>query len=531
MVYKNRKVELNAADEQRLNDARIFVNHLLDNDIRVYSITTGFGDLRDKPVSKQHTDELSYNIIMSHDAGIGEPIPQHITKGAMLLCANSLSKGYSGIKVSSLTTLIAMINENIIPIIPSSGSLGASGDLAFLARLGRAMQGHDVAVWHNGIVTTAEKALSEANIALFKPTAKEGLALTNGTSFMLSELLINYMRQISCFENIFASLALYLNATSSPSIAFASSVHNARNQKGQSLVASILHSFMDQSPFYCKEHIQADYSQRCLPQILGAKIDLLYEQKSRIFNEINAVTDNPLIFRDDEITPDIKAEHIFHLNDARWTVISSGNFHGEVLASTADILRLINAKVALTLERQLNFLSNSWRNKGLFNEHLVYDANKLGLHSGYMIPVYTVNALTQKICYLAQPVTNFNISSSNEVEDVVSYGASSVELLSKSLDYMDQLTAVYLSITAQAYAIAREAITNIDPNLISERIFATIQDAFQEGFKYPTKEEISFSDRYNVIADLLASSALPAITNYPITKNGYFDKESELIPS
>lgn len=516
-VWGGKPISLNPLSAERLDECREFVAELLKKNVPVYGLTTGFGDLRSKSVLPKDAATLSSNIMLSHDAGIGKPLPLDIVKGAMILRANSLSKGNSAFDQKSLETLIAMINANIIPEIPSIGSLGASGDLALLARLGRAMQGHkDVKVYYKGELTNAKEALEKAGIAPFIPAAKEGLALTNGTSFMGAMMATAYLKQLQLYENIFALLNLYLNATESVDVAFSSSMQEVRKQEGQTLTAEILRDLLKDSPFINHEKIQDDYSQRCLPSILGPKIEDFLKLSDRVFNELDAVTDNPLIFSKDEISKDIAPSRIIEFKDSPWTVISGGNFHGEVIATAADELVNFNAKIALTLERHTTFLNNPKRNDDQFNTYLIVDKAQAGLKSGFMILQYTANALTQKICALANPVGNFNLTSANESEDIVSYGTSAAQKLLEQLELMQLLTTVYLTMVAQAYSITKEKIekeTKIDPNLTSEKLFAEVQTLV----KFPIKEEVSFDEIYDKLKSLLVTDKFRKIIGGPLS--------------
>lgn len=519
VINRKKTISLDESSAIRLDETREFVNYLLKNQIKVYGLTTGFADLRDKSVSASEASQLSSNILLSHDAAIGESLDLDIIRGAMVLRANALSKGYSGFERDSLQTLISMINADIIPEIPSTGSLGASGDLALLARLGRAMQGSsEVQVYVKNEKMTAKQALEKFNIKPFNPTAKEGLALTNGTSFMASALAVAYTKQLHLYENIFALINLYLSATHSIDAAFNASIQRVRKQEGQEHVADIIRSTLQDSPLIDQESVQDDYSQRCIPQIFGPKIEDFLHLSSQVFNELDAVTDNPLIFRNNEISPDVSKKRIISYKDQNWTVLSGGNFHGEVIAKTADELVAFNPKIALTLERHLTFLNNPARNKGQFPSYLIENEKKIGLQSGFMIPQYVANALTQKICSLANPVTNFNLTSANESEDIVSYGNSATEKLLHQLKLMEQLSSVYLVCVSQAYSITKrkyeEFNGKLNPNIISEKLFNEVQSFIH----FPINQDVSFDALYKQMTLLLQSGKFREIIDRPLEK-------------
>ncbi len=495
----NAEIDLGEQAIERMNETRRFIDYLLSAQIRVYGLTTGFADLRNTAVDAEYAALLSKNMILSHDAGIGKPLAQNITLGAMILRAHSLSKGYSGFSVDSLETLIQMINARIVPEIPCTGSLGASGDLAFLARLGRAMMGEEVPVLHRGMKTSAKEAFRLAKIEPMTPKAKEGLALTNGTSFMASMMAIGYQKEMQCLENAISLLGLFLNATAAAEPAFFDMMQSVRRQKGQARIAEVLRPFLREER---SREIQNDYSIRCLPQILGPKVEMILEQRQKIENELNAITDNPLIFRNDEISPDVDRSHIIPFNGTDWVVASGGNFHGETTSTIADAIAIANAKIALTLERQLTYMLNPARNGKKFPIYLIANPKLAGFQSGFMITQYTANALTHKICLLANPASTTNLTSANESEDVVSYGATAAQKLLEQIELFEQLLAIHLLTTAQAYSLIRKTKENKNP--FCEEIFAKIESKIP----FPQIEDESFDHKYKVALSLLQSGSL-----------------------
>jgi histidine ammonia-lyase len=504
----------------RLNDTRAFVDHLLSNNIKVYGITTGFADLRHQAIDPTRAAELSCNLIQSHDAGIGASLPQDLIFAAMVVRASSLAKGHSGFQLESLKTLMDMIRMRIIPLVPKTGSLGASGDLAFLARVGRAMMGQDVPVWYDDKIMPAKAALQLAGIRPFSPTAKEGLAMTNGTSFMIAGLAIAYTDLILCLENILAMQGLFLNSIGAIDAAFNACIQDVRKQQGQSLVAKIIYRHFENSPFIDFHGVQDDYCIRCMPQLLGSKIEAIMEQKHKIENELDAVTDNPLLFHEDEISPDVHPDRVHLFNDERWVVLSGGNFHGECITTICDIIASANAKIALTLERQITYMLNPYRNKSKLPTYLIPVESDIGLRSGYMITQYTANALTQKIAQLGMPTSIFNITSANESEDVVSYGATAVERLLEQIALLKEFNSIYCCVALQAYALTRKkkirAGVHIPESLLAEQIFHTAATSMD--IAHPFLEEESFENRYAKASNLLSSQALAAAIGNPLSK-------------
>lgn len=513
---KTVKICLDVSED--LQKTRNFIDFLLGSDIVVYGVTTGLADLRSQKVSPAHAALFSCNLIESHDAGIGSPIPQDVTLGAMTVRAASLAKGNSGFQLESLETLVQMINQKVIPQVPKTGSLGASGDLAFLSRMARAMKGDDVPVWYDNKTMSSKRALEICGIRPFKPLAKEGLAVTNGTSFIISMLSIAYLQELDVLENILACQGLFLNAIGSTNAAFKQSIHQVRPHFGQSLVANILSRHFECSDFSNLSCVQDDYCIRCVPQIFGPKIEIVLEQYKKIETELNSVTDNPLFFRGDEISEDIESSRVWSFDNESWTVLSGGNFHGECLTTIADTICAANAKIAYTLERQIAYMLNPHRNRNQLPIHLITNTSQSGLQSGYMITQYTANALVQRIAQLGTPTSLFNITSGNETEDIVSYGATAAERLLDQLGYLRELNAIYLTVATQAYGITRSAYVSsgktVSPQLLAEQIFQKIQDYTEE--EYPTFREENFERRYKQALEMLDLGVFRSIMGNPL---------------
>ena len=495
---------------KNLDNTREFIDYICSNNIKVYGITTGFGSLRKHFISPELSTTLSKNLILSHDAGIGPSLPNEVTLGAMILRTHALAKGYSGFSSEGLSTLVSMINNRIIPEIPSHGSLGASGDLAFLARLGHAMMGGDVPVEFKGVKMSASKALQSAGIQKFVPKSKEGLALINGTSFMASMLAIAYSKEEALLENLFAGIGIFLNAVGASPVPFFDSTQFVRNQFGQLLVARLIKPFFSNSKSDNFDNVQDDYCIRCLPQIFGPRLEFILDQKSMIEREINAVTDNPLIFKGSQISSDVDQACQYSFNGDTWAVLSGGNFHGENLTTAADGIALANAKFALTIERQITYMLNSWRNRNFLPDYLIPTPEEAGLKSGFMIPHYTANAIVHKICLLAQPSSLMNCTSGNEAEDIVSYGATACNKLLDQIKLVEELLVIYLLTALQAYSINRESFKL--KNEIVEEIFMDIQDQIS----FPILNDEDFRQKYNIISAFISSGKIRKLAGFPL---------------
>ncbi len=276
-------------------------------------------------------------------------------------------------------------------------------------------------------------------------------------------------------------------------------VQSIRHQKGQMRVANLLRCYLGEGE---KSEVQNDYSIRCIPQILGPKLELILEQKGKIESELNAITDNPLIFRGKELSYDVASSRIIPFEGLDWAVVSGGNFHGETSATVADTIAIANVKIALLIERQLTYLLNPFRNKNKLPIYLIADPQKAGFHSGYMITQYTGNALAHKISLLANPASIYNMTSANESEDVVSYGATAAEKLLDQLVLLNELLAIFLLSSAQAYSLTRRSKANKNP--LCEATFEKIADKIQ----FPQFEDESFQLKYEAALLLLESGVL-----------------------
>ncbi|MCH9632637.1 MAG: Histidine ammonia-lyase [Chlamydiae bacterium] len=487
---------------KKLDETRDFIDYLVNQKITVYGLSTGFADLRDKIIPKKLLSQLSKNLIRSHDAAVGNHMPMEVVKGAMILRVHSLSMGNSGMSKEGIEVLIQMLNSDIIPLVPETGSLGASGDLAFLSRLGMAMMGEKVLVNYQGTEMDADAALKSAGITPFFPKSKEGLALINGTSFLTSYAAIAYKRLKNCLNHLPAMLSLFLTAVNTNKSAFYQSMHNVRGNTHQSNFAKILCKILPENDLLEYSDQQDDYCIRCLPQILGPRFYTILEQEKILEAELNAVTDNPLIFKGNEISAEVSGLEKITFNGSPWCVISGGNFHGENIATSCDIIRLQNAKIALTLERQMTYMLNPFRNKGALPCYLINSKEKEGLYSGFMIAQYTANALTQKICHKAAPVGTTNLTSGNESEDIVSYAATAAQKLLEQVSYLEELFAIYLTTALQAYSLSKYKSTESDS--FAENVFSLLS----EEMEFPRTDDESLSNLFEENLKLIRSEKI-----------------------
>ncbi|MTI68812.1 MAG: histidine ammonia-lyase [Firmicutes bacterium] len=423
------QVELSKEAKKKVNESRKLVDKFVDEEKVVYGITTGFGKFSDVFISKEEAKRLQRNLIFSHSCGVGDALDEEIVRAIMLLRANALAKGNSGIRLSTIETLISMLNKKVHPIIPEKGSLGASGDLAPLSHMVLVMLGEGEAIY-NGERLPGKKAMDNANIETIELTSKEGLALINGTQVMtaIGLLTINDAINLSKMADITASLTIEaLNGITNP---YDEKIHNLRRHKGQIDTAKNLLTILDNSKMTTKQgelRVQDAYTLRCIPQIHGASKDALNYVKERIEIEINSVTDNPLIFPEEE------------------EVISGGNFHGQPMALPFDFLAIAISELANTSERRLERLVNPSLS-GL----PAFLVEKGGLNSGFMIVQYSAASLVSENKVLAHPASVDSIPSSANQEDHVSMGTIAARKAREILDNTTKVLSMELLAACQA---------------------------------------------------------------------------------
>lgn len=398
------RVVLSSDAVKAVERARAEVDHLIAEMRPVYGLTTGFGKFKDKFIDQQDTAALQSNLIRSHSTGVGEPLSIAHTRAMLLVRINSLAQGYSGIRLETLTLALELLNRNIIPVVPSQGSVGSSGDLAPLSHLGLALMGEGE-VWDGGKRSATAAVLAKAGIRPIAFAAKEGLAWNNGTSCMLGTIACTLALAERLVANADGAAALTVEAVQGVTTAFDSKVHRVRPHPGQIETAATLRTLLDGSKLVNRDpkRIQDSYSIRCIPQVHGAVKDCIAYVRSVVDRELNSVTDNPLIFAD---------EH---------EVISGGNFHGEPLAIAADALGIALSCLGNISERRTAKLVDSATSEGLPLFLVVPERG--GLENGLMIPQYVAAALVSENKTLAHPASVDSIPTSANQEDYVSMGS------------------------------------------------------------------------------------------------------------
>ncbi len=404
-----------------------------------YGINTGFGSHANETIDPDQAGVLSRNVILADVAGIGDPLPGSIVRAMMVIRANTMAGGPSGIRPVVVETLIEMLNKGITPYVPGKGSLGASGDLAPLAAIAAVATcdaeggGYSGKAWFEGELLDGDEAMRKAGIPRLKLIAKEGNSLINGTSFMTATGSLAVDRCKKLIRHAEVAAAMSLEAMLAASDAFHPSLHEASNQKGQISVAENLRKLLQGSRMIdSTDRVQDAYSLRCISQVLGPVKDTVAFARGYIERTLNAAIDNPLIFESDGKEP--------------YLCISGGNFHGEGLAFMMDFLSIVMSEVASISERRLFALLTPALNYGL--PSMLIPAN--GLNTGLMVAQYTAAALVSDNKTLAHPDSVDSIPTSADQEDHVSMGANGARHLWEILENVRNVIAIEFLCAAQA---------------------------------------------------------------------------------
>ncbi|HLI09064.1 MAG TPA: histidine ammonia-lyase [Ktedonobacteraceae bacterium] len=473
-------VTLGSESVERIQAARAVIDTIAAEERKVYGVTTGFGHLSKVRIPHEQLEELQHNLIRSHAAGVGEPLSEEIVRAVMLLLAASLARGNSGVRVEVVQTLVALLNARVCPLIPSRGSVGASGDLAPLAHLALVLIGEGEALYQ-GKHMTGLQALQEAGIAPLHLAAKEGLALINGTHLMEAIAVLALADAEITLRTAELACAMSIEGLMGSHIPLDARIHRRRGQHGQQISAERLRKLVSNSEINRSHQncarVQDPYTLRCAPQVFGAVRDAL-EYCTNIFErELDAVTDNPLVFPDDG------------------DVLSGGNFHGQPLALALDMLGIALAQLASFSERRIYNLMgpHEWDEGGA---PLFLTPNP-GLNSGFMITQYVAAALVNEIKILAHPASIDSIPTSAGMEDFVSMGVTSAHKALYILEQTQQVIAIELLCAAQmldfrkplkpgegvqhAYDLVRSYVPKLEADRVLAPDIATLAAAVKAG--------------------------------------------------
>ena len=437
------RVSLSEKAQANVNRSAAAVQILLERGEIAYGITTGFGAFKDKIISREEVELLQRNIIVSHAVGVGKPFDIPTTRAIILIRANTLARGFSGIRLETLELLIEFLNRGVNPIIPEKGSLGASGDLAPLAHMACVLIGEGEAIY-GGEKFSGREALDKAGLKPIMPAAKEGLALTNGTTVMTAVGLLETHKAKKLADIADRSGCLSLEALNGTVSAFDERIHALRPHPRQIDSAKNLREILAGSDFtrcFDPANCQDAYTLRCMPQVHGACRDAIAYAEWVVNIELNAVTDNPLIFSDEN------CENI--------EVISGGNFHGEPLALSMDYLAIALSELGNISERRLMRLTDESSNAHVLPPFLTENG---GLNSGFMIVQYTAAALCTENKILSHPASVDTIPSSANVEDHVSMGVTSVLKVRQIAENLECILALELFAAAQGVDFRKKKI-------------------------------------------------------------------------
>jgi len=408
----------------------------------VYGITTGFGAFKDRIISPDQVKTLQRNIVMSHAVGVGPLLPTDVVRAMMVVRANALAKGHSGVRLETLEALLVLLNRGVHPLIPAQGSLGASGDLAPLAHMALVLIGEGEAEFQ-GEHLPGREALRRAGLSPIELEAKEGLALTNGTALMtaLAALTTREAENLSAVADIAGCLSL--EALYGTPRAFDARIHAARPHPRQIECATYLRRLIEGSEFTRPDdplNVQDAYTLRCIPQVHGAARDAILYSRWMTEIELNSATDNPLIFFDE---------------DGHADVISGGNFHGEPIAIAMDYLAIALTELGNISERRLTRLTDEASNRETLPAFLIKHG---GLNSGFMLTQYTAAALASENKVLAHPASVDTIPTSANQEDHVSMGPIAARQAREIAGNVATILAIELFAAAQGIDFRRERL-------------------------------------------------------------------------
>lgn len=477
LLNYRQQVSVTYAAHEKIVACRNFLNQKThDGEQLYYGVNTGFGFLQNVKIDASQIEQLQYNLLVSHACGMGEEVPADIVKLMLMLKIKSLSYGHSGVQINTVIRLMDMYNNNVLPVIYTQGSLGASGDLAPLSHLSIPLLGLGE-VHYNGIKMPAAKAMEQLNWEPIHLQSKEGLALINGTQFMSAYGMycLKKAEHLLAMADLIAALSF--DAFDCVLEPFNEHIHRIRAHAGQVATARQMQEYLAGSEISIqkKEQVQDPYSFRCIPQVHGASKDAFDHVLGVFIREINSVTDNPNIFPEQDL------------------IVSGGNFHGQPLALVLDYLAIAMSEIGNIAERRTYQLISGQRGLPLF---LVKDA---GLNSGFMIPQYTAAGIVSENKQLCTPASVDSISSSNNQEDHVSMGANAATKCWRVVQNVEKILAIELLSAAQALEFRRPQQSS------------PVLEALMQAFR----KEISFNTADRLLHDDMIKS-VKFVAEYPV---------------
>lgn len=446
------KVGLSEEAKEKVNKSRKFIEEVIAMGDIVYGVNTGFGQLKNKLISKDQTKQLQINLIRSHAVGVGEPFNETEVRAIMFVRLVSLSRGHSGVRLVVLEKLLELLNKNIIPHIPRQGSVGCSGDLAPLSHMSLVLIGEGKIV-RDGKILPAKNVLKKFKIKPVCLKEKEGLALNNGTAAMTAIAAINVIRALNLVKNADIIGAISLETLMGTLTPFDEKIQKVRPHKGQAVVAINFGKLCEASELMKShkkcERIQDSYVLRCIPQVHGAVRDAVEHCKKEVEIELNSVTDNPLVFPEEK---EIK---------------SGGSFHGEPIALSMDFLAIALSDLGNISERRTFKMLTPQLNDGL--PPFLIGSENLGLNSGLMIAQYTAASLVAENKVYAHPVSVDSIPTSAEQEDHVSFGTIASNKCVKVIDNLEYILAIELLCAVQAAEFRKPLLMGIGNQIVYDK--------------------------------------------------------------
>jgi histidine ammonia-lyase len=514
----DRRAVLLAPDAREAVDrARAVVDALVAGNHLAYAITTGVGKLSDVRIAGDQIRELQVNLVRSHAVGVGEPLPVAETRAMMLLRANSLAKGYSGVRAVVIDTLCEMLNRGVTPFVPSQGSVGASGDLAPLGHLALALIGEGECVDEKGARIPSGEALKRAQIKPLVLAAKEAVSLINGTQAMLAVGTLALLAAETLVDSADVIGGMACDALQGTDTAFDERIHKVRPHRGQIHSAANLRRMLEGSQIRESHRdcgrVQDAYSLRCIPQVHGAVRDTLAHCREVFETEANSAVDNPLVFIADRVGMDrvertgvgtdaspVRAERSSAASEGE--IISGGNFHGEPVAFALDFLAIALSALAGISERRIERLVNPALSEGL----PPFLAPGAGLNSGFMMPQVTAAALASENKVLAHPASVDSITTSGNKEDFVSMGMTAANKLKRVVENTRHVLAIEAMAAAQAIDFYLHAATPLKTSKRGQAAHAAIRSVCAT----MDKDRVMYQD-FARLAELIASGKLAEI--------------------
>jgi histidine ammonia-lyase len=492
MIWRGAAVALDPSHRAGVSGSAATVERILSRGEPIYGINTGFGKLAGVRIGSSDLASLQRNIVLSHAAGVGEPLSTATTRLMMALKLGSLAQGASGVRAETLDLIEAMLERSVIPVIPSQGSAGASGDLAPLAHMAAAMIGVGDARLDDRVMPAAE-ALAAVGLEPVVLAAKEGLALLNGTQFSTANALVGLFEAEALFRSALATGALSLDAARGSDAPFDPRIHALRRHRGQIETAAALRALIAGSAIRASHlvgdpRVQDPYCLRCQPQVMGACLDLLRQAAATLRDEANGVSDNPLIFPEDD------------------AALSGGNFHGESVAFAADIIALAICEIGSLAERRIAHLVDP-----ALSGLPAFLTSSPGLNSGFMIPQVTAAALVSENKQRAYPASVDSIPTSANQEDHVSMAAHGARRLAPMAENAFAVVGIELLAAAQGCDFHAPLRSSVPLEAVRALLRAKIPHLDDDRYFHPEIEAAIDLVREGAIIEAAGEALLPGV--------------------